>query len=181
MSSENARHQESSPESGEKSLQSTLNSWLEVNKKRRRLMRWVFDRWVYSRRKKRCVLRRLMCFPKQRKFHLRKVAAHKFAHKKVTRVEKDMDAWCNVWGYRLTYGGIQTRTLTKAQAKRCEEYANLTFNCSVMKYVNENDCNVLCDSIFWRNNCVDRNSSRGYCDECKELICKADIEIDDRE
>ena len=92
-----------------------------------------------------------------------------------------MNASGNTCGFRLTYEGLQTRTLCKAEAKRCIDYANLNFDLCVAKYVNQNLHSVMHDSIFWRNNCSDRKSARGYCDECKEIVSKPDVEIDDTE
>lgn len=181
MPSENAQRWETFSTSEERFSQNNLNKWLASNKRERRFWRWVFDRWVYSRFKKRCAFRRLMHFPRERDSQLRKIAAEKFSHKKVTRIERDVNTWGNTCGFRLTYEGLQTRTLCKTEAKRCIHYANLTFDSSIVNYVNQNRLSIMYDSIFWRNNCSDRNSTRGYCDECKEIMRKPDIVIDDTE
>lgn len=181
MPSKNVQRRVSLPKSEERSSQTNLNKWLAGNKRMRRLWRWVFDRWVYSRRQKRCAFRRLMHFPREQKLQLRKRTAEKFSHKKVTRIERDVNAWGNTCGFRLTYEGLQTRTLCKTEAKCCIDYANLNFDLCVSKYVNQNLHSVMYDSIFWRNNCSDRKSARGYCNECREIVSKPDVEIDDTE
>ena len=143
-----------------------------------RLSQWLFDCWVYSRLRKRCAFRRLMHFPREEKLQLRKRAEEKFSQKKVTRIEQDVNVWGNTCGFQMIHEGLQTRTLCRTTAKCCTDYANLNFDLCVAKYVNQNH-SVMHDSIFWRNNCSDRKSSRGYCDECREIVSKPDVEIDD--
>ena len=79
-----------------------------------------------------------MFFPKECRSLLRKTALQKYAHKKVTKVQRGVDCWGNIWGYKLTVEGLQTRTLNKNQAKHCEDYANFVYVLNVEQYVKDN-------------------------------------------
>ena len=48
-----------------------------------------------------------MFFPKERRSLLRKTALKKYARKKVTKVQRDVDCWGNVWGDKPTVEGLQ--------------------------------------------------------------------------
>ena len=68
--------------------------------------------------------------------------------------------------------------MNKNEAKRCEDYANFVYTLNVEQYVKDNFKSVMTDSVYRRSNCVDRYSGRGYCNDCKELVSKSDVEIE---
>lgn len=56
----------------------------------------------------------------------------------MTKVDHVVNFFGNVCSYKLTMGGLQTRTLDKSQAKHCEQYANFVYNLNVEQFVEDN-------------------------------------------
>ncbi len=108
-----------------------------------------------------------------RRYVLKSLAEKKFSHMLVTKVSFLPDNNC-----LLFVGGKewQPLQLPRDTAELFERNCKQTFENAVAEDVLYNMPNIMSDSFFWRNNCSDRKSSRGFCDECKIVTVKPDFE-----
>lgn len=153
-----------------------MEAWVDKNRRTCKLKLWVADRWLYKLRKKRCSLRRQMQVCYFRRNYLKKLAMKRYSREKlVTKVLAQDVPKLARQTFILTVGGVQTRPLSKTQAQCFKLHCQQELDRIISSYAFVNFDSIMCDTLFWRNNCTDRNSLRGFCDECKELVSQPDM------
>lgn len=134
------------------------------------------DRWIYLLRKRRCSMRRQMQHMDFRRYFLKTLAEKKFAHILVTRCSFRHDNNCRQMFFVLFVGGKKTQPMLGDTGEWFERRCKESFQNAVLQGNLLNIPDIMSDSFFWRNNCTDRNSSRGVCNECRIVTFKPDLE-----
>ena len=107
---------------------------------------------------------------------LKSLAEKKFTCKLVTRCSLRPDKYSRQMLYTLLVGGKETRPMFTDTAEWFERTCKESFQNAVQLDVLSNIPVIMGDSFFWRNNCTDRKSTRGFCNECRIVTLKPDLE-----
>lgn len=111
-----------------------------------------------------------------RRYFLKTLAEKKFAHILVTRCSFRHDNNCRQMFFVLFVGGKKTQPMLGDTGEWFERRCKESFQNAVLQGNLLNIPDIMSDSFFWRNNCTDRNSSRGVCNECRIVTFKPDLE-----